>query len=453
MEMNKEKAPAISLNGITKSFESVIANHNINLTVNRGEILALLGENGSGKTTLMNILAGIYKPDSGSILIDGEPIAINSPEDAIRHGIGMIHQHFKLVDVHTAADNIVLGDKKQGLFLKRSRVEEIKKLSERYYLHVDPNKKVYNMSVSEKQTVEILKVLYRGADILILDEPTAVLTPQESDRLFDILRYMRDQGCAIIIITHKLDEVMAISDRVTILRKGESVATVNTKETNTHELTELMVGKAVELSIDRPPVTHTENLLEIHHLSVRTEEDIEALRDVNFNLNQGEILGVAGLAGSGQKELCETIAGLMKPEKGAVLYHKENIIGKTPSEIIKMGISMSFIPEDRLGMGLAASMSMVDNMLLKTYNKDSGPFLNRKDARTLASSLVESLQIVTPDVDTPVRQLSGGNVQKVLLGREIESNPIVLITAYPVRGLDINSSYTIYDALNQQKEK
>ncbi|MBE7022310.1 MAG: ABC transporter ATP-binding protein [Ruminococcaceae bacterium] len=453
METKRETTPAIQLSGITKTFESVIANHNINLTVHRGEILALLGENGSGKTTLMNILAGIYKPDSGSIAIDGNPIVIHSPEDANNHGIGMIHQHFKLVEVHTAADNIILGDKKLGTFLKASRRERIKELSERYHLHIDPNKKVYNMSVSEKQTVEILKVLYRGADILILDEPTAVLTPQEATRLFEILRHMREQGCAIIIITHKLDEVMAISDRVTILRKGESVATVNTRETDVHKLTELMVGKAVELSIERPPVSHDGNLLEIHHLSVRNEDGVDALRDVTFDLNQGEILGVAGLAGSGQKELCETLAGLMKPYAGAVLYKNENIIGKTPAEIIKIGISMSFIPEDRLGMGLAASMSMVDNMLLKSYNKEKGPFLKRKGARALAGSLVEQLQIVTPNIDTPVRRLSGGNVQKVLLGREIESNPNVLITAYPVRGLDINSSYTIYNALNQQKEK
>ncbi|MBE7010973.1 MAG: ABC transporter ATP-binding protein [Ruminococcaceae bacterium] len=453
MKGTAEKIPAIELRNITKTFASVVANEDINLTLYRGEILALLGENGSGKTTLMNILAGIYKPDSGSVLIDGEPVIIHSPEDANKHGIGMIHQHFKLVEVHSAADNIILGDKKIGMFLKASRHERIKELCNNYHLQVEPDKKVYNMSVSEKQTVEILKVLYRGADILILDEPTAVLTPQEADHLFDILRHMRDQGCAIIIITHKLDEVMSISDRVTILHKGKSVATVNTAETNAHELTELMVGKAVELSIQRPPVSHEGNLLEIHHLSVQNEEGVDTLRDVSFDLNHGEILGVAGLAGSGQKELCETIAGLLKPHKGAVLYKNENIIGKTPAEIIKIGISMSFVPEDRLGMGLAASMSLADNLLLKSYKNGKGPFLERKGARALADSLVERLEIVTPDIDTPVRRLSGGNVQKVLLGREIESNPNVLITAYPVRGLDINSSYTIYDAINQQKEK
>ena len=453
MENKRQDIPAIELCGITKRFESVVANHNINLSLKRGEILALLGENGSGKTTLMNILAGIYKPDEGSVMIDGEPVTIHSPEDAIRHGIGMIHQHFKLVDVHTATDNIILGTKDTGFFLKKSRHNKIKELSEQYRLFIDPNKKVYNMSVSEKQTVEILKVLYRGADILILDEPTAVLTPQETQKLFEILRHMRDNGCAIIIITHKLGEVMEISDRVTVLRKGESVATVNTKDTNAKALTELMVGKAVELSIDRPQRKHDGNLLEIHHLTVSDENGVDKLSDVTFELNKGEILGVAGLAGSGQKELCETIAGLIKPRKGAVLYHEENIIGKTPAEIIKIGISMSFIPEDRLGMGLAASLGMTDNMLLKSYNKDKGAFLSRKEARRQAEGLIDKLEIVTPGAETPVRRLSGGNVQKVLLGREIDSNPNMLITAYPVRGLDINSSYTIYDAINKQKEK
>ncbi len=453
MDNTKQNKPAIELRGITKRFASVVANHDINVSLRRGEILALLGENGSGKTTLMNILAGIYQPDSGTIYIDGEPVAIHSPEDANKHGIGMIHQHFKLVDVHTATDNIILGSKDTGFFLKGSRHQKIRELSERYQLYVDPNKKVYNMSVSEKQTVEILKVLYRGADILILDEPTAVLTPQETEKLFEILRHMRDNGCAIIIITHKLGEVMEISDRVTILRKGESVATVNTSETNARNLTELMVGKSVELSIDRPERKHEGNLLEIHRLTVTNEEGVDAIRDVNFDLNRGEVLGVAGLAGSGQKELCEVIAGLIPAREGAILYKNENILGKAPAEIIKIGISMSFIPEDRLGMGLAASFSMVDNMLLKSYKKSPGICLDRKSARKLAESLVKQLQIVTPSVDMPVRRLSGGNVQKVLLGREIESNPNVLITAYPVRGLDINSSYTIYDAINRQKEK
>lgn len=453
MSIVKQEKTAIELKGITKTFGSVIANNKIDLSVKQGEILALLGENGSGKTTLMNMLSGIYHPDGGSILVSGKDVVINSPEDAIELGIGMIHQHFKLVDVLSATDNIILGSKKNKRWLSKSRSQEIKKISEHFGLDIDPDKTVYNMSVSEKQTVEILKVLYRNADILILDEPTAVLTPQEITKLFLILKRMKEDGCAVIIITHKLNEVLEISDRVTILRKGESVATVKTKDTDAHELTRLMVGRDVELSIEHPENHYDENLLEIHHLTVEDEEGIETVKNISFDLNRGEILGVAGVAGSGQKELCEAIAGLVQVKKGAILYHNENIVGKNPSEIIKLGISMSFIPEDRLGMGLAASMGMVDNMLLKTYKTSKkGPFISKKAARELSKRLVRQLEIVTPSIETPVRHLSGGNVQKVLLGREIESNPNVLITAYAVRGLDINSAYTIYDSLNEQKQ-
>ncbi len=447
-----DKQPAIKLCGITKSFGSVVANNHIDLSVNRGEILALLGENGSGKTTLMNILAGIYQPDQGEIYIDGELASIHAPEDANRLGIGMIHQHFKLVDVHTAADNIILGAEPKGFFLQNSRFDKVRELSERFGLAIDPDKKIYNMSVSEKQTVEILKVLYRGASILILDEPTAVLTVQEIRRLFDILRRMRDEGCAVVIITHKLDEVMEISDRVTVLRKGESVATVETASSDIRSLTELMVGRTVELSIDRPARSHSGMLLETHHLTVESEDGVRALDDVSMTLEKGEILGVAGVAGSGQRELCETIAGLMPIKEGAILFNKKNIENMTPRQIFKAGISMSFIPEDRLGMGLAASMGITDNMLLKTYQDSPGPFIRKKEARELAESITEKLQISAASLDAPVSRMSGGNVQKVLLGREIESHPQVLITAYPVRGLDINTSYAIYDALNEQKK-
>jgi len=323
--MNSE-VMAIELKQITKTFGSVVANHNINLTVKQGEILALLGENGSGKTTLMNMLSGIYKPDSGSIFVNGKSVVINSPEAAIKLGIGMIHQHFKLVESMTAADNIILGSKESGFFLSNSRAEKIRSISGRFGLEIDPLKMVSEMSVSEKQTVEILKVLYRNANILILDEPTAVLTPQETRRLFEILRKMKAEGCAIIIITHKLNEVMEISDRVTILRKGQSVATVETAKTSIKELTELMVGREVELSINRPETEYNETLLEVHHLTVYDEEGFETIKDVSFKLRKGEILGVAGVAGSGQKELCEAIAGLLPAKKGAILYNNENII-------------------------------------------------------------------------------------------------------------------------------
>jgi ABC-type uncharacterized transport systems, ATPase components len=444
---------AIELRGITKAFGSVVANNNIDLSIRRGEILALLGENGSGKTTLMNILSGIYHPDSGHIISDGEEVFIKSPEDSARLGIGMIHQHFKLVEVFSAADNITLGAESENLFLTHKRFALAKQIGERYGMEINPEKKIYDMSVSEKQTVEILKVLYHGADILILDEPTAVLTPQETERLFKILRKMRDSGCAIIIITHKLNEVLEISDRVTILRRGESVATVETSDATADKLTEYMVGRPVTLAINRPEPKVTETLLNVYHLTVEDEEGVIKLNDVSFNLRGGEILGVAGVAGSGQKELCETIAGLQELKKGAILYKKENIEGKTPRDIIRLGISMSFIPEDRLGMGLAASLDIADNMMLKSYREPKSPFIDRKSAETMATQVVEQLDVVTSGITQPVRMLSGGNVQKVLLGREIHVNPSVLITAYPVRGLDINSSYVIYDALNEQKDR
>lgn len=448
----EKKENAIELQGITKTFGSVVANDHINLEVRRGEILALLGENGSGKTTLMNMISGIYHPDEGVIKVNGKEVTINSPMDAGKLGIGMIHQHFKLVDVFSAMDNVAMG--MEGKRVKPKELKErLLKLTEKYGLEVEPEKKIYNMSVSEKQTVEILKVLYRNADILILDEPTAVLTPQETKKLFAILRKMREQGSAIIIITHKLNEVMEISDRVTILRKGQSIDTVNTCETNEKQLTELMVGRPVTLEIQRPKCENVFTRLKIVDLSVKSADGTMAVKDLSLEIKAGEILGVAGVAGSGQKELCESIAGLIPVDKGAILHNKENIVGKNPREIANLGISLGFVPEDRLGMGLVASMGMVDNILLKTYDKNKGIFIDRKPARKMAEELVKKLEVVTPGVDTPVRLMSGGNVQKVLLGREIESNPSVLVTAYPVRGLDINSSYTIYDLLNEQKKK
>ena len=448
----EKKENAIELQGITKTFGSVVANDHINLEVRRGEILALLGENGSGKTTLMNMISGIYHPDEGVIKVNGKEVTINSPMDAGKLGIGMIHQHFKLVDVFSAMDNVAMG--MEGKRVKPKELKErLLKLTEKYGLEVEPEKKIYNMSVSEKQTVEILKVLYRNADILILDEPTAVLTPQETKKLFAILRKMREQGSAIIIITHKLNEVMEISDRVTILRKGQSIDTVNTCETNEKQLTELMVGRPVTLEIQRPKCENVFTRLKIVDLSVKSADGTMAVKDLSLEIKAGEILGVAGVAGSGQKELCESIAGLIPVDKGAILHNKENIVGKSPREIANLGISLGFVPEDRLGMGLVASMGMVDNILLKTYDKNKGIFIDRKPARKMAEELVKKLEVVTPGVDTPVRLMSGGNVQKVLLGRKIESNPSVLVTAYPVRGLDINSSYTIYDLLNEQKKK
>ncbi|MBP3312364.1 MAG: ATP-binding cassette domain-containing protein, partial [Butyricicoccus sp.] len=357
---------AIECRGVTKTFAGkVVANDNVDLTVRYGEILALLGENGSGKTTLMNMLSGIYHPDKGTIRVAGKEVTINTPEDSMALGIGMIHQHFKLVDVFTAMDNIALGPKGKRLPAKELRAK-VTEIGCSVGLEIDPDKYIFDMSVSEKQTVEILKVLYRGQKILILDEPTAVLTPQETDKLFAILRKMREQGCAVIIITHKLHEVLDISDRVTILRKGKYIDTVNTAETDEKKLTELMVGRPVSLEIDRPDPVDPQTILKAVDLTIRKPDGSLAIDDASFEVRTGEILGVAGIAGSGQKELCEAIAGLCPAEKGAVLYKKENLIGKTPREIFKLGVHLGFVPEDRLGMGLVASMGMVGNMMLKT---------------------------------------------------------------------------------------
>ena len=454
--MNKQ--PAIELKNITKRFGKVVANKNINLTACRGEILSILGENGSGKTTLMNMISGIYFPDEGEIFIDGKEAVVTSPKDAFDYKIGMIHQHFKLVDVFSATENIVLGMNDDKYNLKKSK-EEIRKICEQYGFELDLDKKIYAMAVSEKQTVEIIKVLYRGADILILDEPTAVLTPQETEKLFNVLRRMRDDGKAIIIITHKLNEVLSLSDKVAVLRKGEYVGTVKTAETNEAELTEMMVGKKVDLNIRRDYPVNVSDRLTVKNITCLDRLGATVLDNVSFTAKSGEILGIAGIAGSGQRELLESIAGLQSLNSGEIVYlnpktnEAENLRDKTPMQIRNMGVRLSFVPEDRLGMGLVGNMDIVDNMMLRSYQKGHSVFLKRKEPKDLALNIIESLEVVTPSANTPVRRLSGGNVQKVLVGREIAASPTVLMVAYPVRGLDINSSYMIYNLLNEQKSK
>ncbi len=449
---------AIELRGISKSFGSVVANKNVDLTVKNGEILSILGENGSGKTTLMNMISGIYFPDEGQIFINGQEVVIRSPKDAFDYKIGMIHQHFKLVDVFSAAENIVLGLKEKCRFNVKKASKNIKEISEKYGFEIDVNKKIHEMSVSEKQTVEIIKVLYRGADILILDEPTAVLTPQEAQKLFEALRRMRDDGKAIIIITHKLHEVLSLSDRVSVLRKGEYVGTVNTKETNETELTEMMVGKKISLNIQRDEPQNSQDRLIVNNITCVNRDGATVLDDISFTAKSGEILGIAGIAGSGQRELLESIAGLQHLSSGEILYinpkngNTENLRDKTPLQIRDLGVRLSFVPEDRLGMGLVGNMDIIDNMMLRSYSKGRSMFLERKAPKDLAQNIIESLEVVTPGATTPVRRLSGGNVQKVLVGREIAASPKVLMAAYPVRGLDINSSYTIYNLLNEQKQ-
>ena len=455
-------AYAVQLKNITKAFgKNVIANKNVSMDIRRGEILSLLGENGSGKTTLMNMIAGIYYPDEGEILIDGKPVEIRSPKDAFSYGIGMIHQHFKLIDVFSAIENIALGlDKSEKFDMKEVRRKTME-ICEKYHFDLNPDQKVYEMSVSQKQTLEIIKVLYRGAQILILDEPTAVLTPQETERLFDVIRNMKKDNKSVIIITHKLHEVLEISDRVAILRKGEYIATVDTAEATEASLTEMMVGKKIELNIRRSEVKNPVKRLEVRHLTIFNQERVKVLDNVSFDAYGGEILGIAGISGSGQKELLEAIAGLQEPEEDSSISFyekgKENqpmqIVGQSARAIRNAGIHLAFVPEDRLGMGLVGSMGMTGNMMLKSYANGMRFLMDFKEPREMAERVVEELDVKTPSINTPVSRLSGGNVQKVLVGREIAEDPTVLMTAYAVRGLDINTSYTIYNLLDEEKCK
>ncbi len=453
------KEIALEMKKVSKYFGKLAANRDVDLTVYKGEILAILGENGCGKTTLMNMIAGIYYPDAGNILVNGEEVVIRSPKDAFRYRIGMIHQHFKLVDLFTAAENIVLGTESTEAYNIATVNTRVSEIAERYGFHIDPKKKIYEMSVSEKQTVEIIKVLYRGADLLILDEPTAVLTPQETEKLFAVLRRMRDDGKSILIITHKLHEVLSLSDRVAVLRKGEHIATVETATTSSEALTEMMVGKKVELNIDRPEPKNVCDRLVVKNLSLSDAEGVKLLQDISFVARAGEILGIAGIAGSGQRELLESIAGLQHLSTGEILYYNpktgsvEDLKNKTPLQIRELGVRLSFVPEDRLGMGLVGNMDIIDNMMLRSYRRGHSVFVDRKKPRDLAERIIRELEVATPSSHTPVRRLSGGNVQKVLVGREIAASPTVLMAAYPVRGLDINSSYTIYNLLTEQKER
>lgn len=452
-----EKKVAIRLEHITKTFGSVVANQDVSLELCRGEILSLLGENGSGKTTLMNMISGIYFPDAGAIYVNGQQVTIRSPKDSIALGIGMIHQHFKLVDVLTAGENIVLGLRESGKFDKKAINARVKEISEKYGFDIDPDKKIYDMSVSEKQTVEIIKVLYRGADILILDEPTAVLTPQETEKLFDVLRAMRDDGKAIIIITHKLQEVLELSDKVAVLRKGQYIGTVDTSDATAQSLTDMMVGQATTLNIDRPEPVNPQKRLTVANLTVLDENHIPKLDHVSFDAYSGEILGIAGISGCGQKELLEAIAGLQKAEQGSVVYYDgddtKELLGRSALDIRNLGVRLSFVPEDRLGMGLVGNMDMAGNMMLRSYRRGRFGLADRKSPEQLAQKVMDELEVVTPSIQTPVRRMSGGNVQKVLVGREIASEPKLLMTAYAVRGLDINTSYTIYHLLNEQKKQ
>lgn len=445
---------AIEVQSLCKTFGSTKSNNNVSLNLKKGEILALLGENGSGKSTFVNMLSGIYKPDSGKIFIYGNEVEFYSPEDAIQAGIGMVHQHFKLVRVMTALENITLGDKTSGFIINRKKIQQrIEEITNKYGFNISLDKRIYEMSISEMQTVEIVKMLYQGAKILILDEPTAVLTPQETASLFNVLRKMKEAGCSIIIITHKLNEVMEISDRVSVLRKGCVAGTVNTEETYPEELASMMIGEKVTIDYEYIEVPKSEKpVLSVKDLTTVSKLSNKMLDNLTFDVYGGEILGIAGIVGSGQKELCEVLTGLYAAS-GSAIFEEKNLLSLTPREIKTLGVRINFVPEDRLGMGLVPAMDLTTNLMLRSYNNQKGIFINKKEGDKFAQEIVSRYGIKTPSIHSSVGQLSGGNIQKVLLGREIEMSPKFLIVSYPFRGLDIGATKNIIAILNEQKKK
>lgn len=452
---NSKKIKAVQLKGITKKFPGVLANDRVNLDINNYEILALLGENGAGKTTLMNVLAGIYNPDLGEIFLHGKPIKFHSPRDAIANGIGMVHQHFMLVKSLTVAENIILGLQSEALFLNLDQIkQEISNLSNQYHIHVDPDAYIWQLSVGEQQRVEIMKLLYRGADVLILDEPTAVLTPKEAIELASVLRQMANEGKAIIIITHKLNEVMSFSDRVTILRAGRVVDSIPTGNTSKEELARKMVGRKVLFQLEKPECTLGPVVLELENVDALNDRGLPALRSISFHICSGEILGVAGVAGNGQRELAEAISGLRPITNGSILVNGQDVTNCNPLKVIKSGIS--HIPGDRIGVGLAANLPVSDNLTMKAYRQSpitQGFFLNYKKLKGFAKNLIKTFSITPPIPETPARLLSGGNQQRLVLAREITANQGVIIAVHPSRGLDVGATESIRHTLLEQRER
>ncbi len=445
---------AVRMQGITKRFPGVVANSHIDFAVRHGEIHALLGENGAGKTTLMKILTGLYQPDEGQVWIGGRAVAVRSPREAIDLGIGMVHQHFMLVESHSVAENIILGLDEPRFVLPLSRVErEIAELAERYGLQVDPRAKIWQLSVGEQQRVEILKALYRGARILVMDEPTAVLTPQEVEELFNTLRSMATEGHTIIFISHKLREVMSIADRITVLRRGEVVDTVLTSDTGREQLAQMMVGRKVLFRVGRQESEAGEVVLELDGLSAFGDKGLEALSDVSLVVRRGEILGIAGVAGNGQRELAETITGLRPVTKGCIRLEGEEITNRSPREVIDKGVA--YIPEDRMGAGLVMNLSVAENLILKGYRR--APISNRffLDSDTIANwaqELVQAYDVMTPGIQTRTRLLSGGNLQKLILAREMSSDPTLMVAVYPTRGLDVGATEAVRRLLLEQRD-
>ncbi|MGB3903482.1 MAG: ABC transporter ATP-binding protein [Anaerolineae bacterium] len=445
---------AIRMGGITKRFPGVLANNQIDFSVRQGEIHALLGENGAGKTTLMKILTGLYQPDEGQIWIDGRIVAVRSPRDAIDLGIGMVHQHFMLVESHTVAENIILGLDAPRFVLNLGRVErEIAELADRYRLQVDPRAKIWQLSVGEQQRVEILKALYRGARILVMDEPTAVLTPQEVEELFSTLRSMAAEGHTIIFISHKLREVMSVADRITVLRRGEVVDTVLVRDTSKEDLAQMMVGREVLFRLGKQKSVAGEVVLDIDGLGALSDKGLEALKDVSLTLRRGEILGVAGVAGNGQRELAETIVGLRPVTRGRIRVAGEDVTGHSPRDVIDRGVA--YVPEDRMGAGLVMNLSVAENLILRCYRDPpicSGFFLDGDAIAGRAEELVQAYDVMTPGIRTRTRLLSGGNLQKLILAREISSEPVLMVAVYPTRGLDVGATEAVRGLLLEQRQ-
>jgi len=448
--------PVLELRGITKAFPGVLANDHIDLTLEQGEVHALLGENGAGKSTLMNILYGLYDPDEGEIYVRGQKATIRGPNDAIALGIGMVHQHFMLVPVLTVTENVMLGvEETRGIFLdRRTATNRIKEISEQYHLNIDPYAYIKDLPVGLQQRVEIIKLLYRDADILILDEPTAVLTPQEVRELFRIIEALLAKGASVIFISHKLDEVMEIADRITVLRGGRVVGTTTPAETSEEELAAMMVGRQVLLEVDKEPAKPGETVLEVRDLYVSTELGAPAVRGVSFDVRAGEILGVAGVQGNGQTELVRALTGLLKVDAGTIRIGGEDVTNASPRKILDVGVA--HVPEDRQADGLVLSFPVAENFILNTYNKEPFASSGRLQEQVIlshAEELVKEFDVRTPGVLTPVKNLSGGNQQKVIVAREF-SRPIrLLIAAQPTRGIDVGSIEYIHKRIIQKRDE
>jgi len=446
---------AVEMRGVTKRFPGVIANQDVDLFVEKGHVHALLGENGAGKSTLMNVLSGLYQQDQGRIVLHGEPAVIQSPRNAIDLGIGMVHQHFMLVESQTVAENVILGLFPTGLVINDKKIKnQIQELSERYQLNVDPDAYIWQLSVGEQQRVEILKLLYRGADILIMDEPTAVLTPQEADQLMQILHQMAKEGKTIIFITHKLHEVMGYADRVSVLRKGKMVETLDIGETSKDELARLMVGREVLFRFEKKELDPGDVVIEAENLKASNDKGLPALRGISFQVRSGEVLGIAGVAGNGQKELAEVVTCLRPLKSGRVMINGEEITNCTSRQAINAGLS--HIPGDRLGRGLAGNLPVSDNLVMKVYRKPplaSGWLVNYGKVDGFSNRLVDSFDIVTPSITTTARSLSGGNQQKVVLAREIDASSGALVAVNPTRGLDIGATEAVRKEILKQRDQ